>query len=292
MTPSPPESSISRGSDSPGEAEEAVGIVLEHRRAVRARHLEQAPAARLGERAAARVLERRDRVDEARARRPAERLVERVHVHALVCERNGLHLGAEAAQDLERAVVARGLHEHLDARLDVVARDEVEGLERAVRDHHALDGDVVPVGDPLAERRVAEGRAVVHGGGAVARERGLGALAELLEGQQVGARKSAGEGNLSHGTSLLRAPAERLVSRRAGMHLASDLASGNRRSSGYAAQGSIGHSHVRGGGGQPGCRGTASSTSTASTSSSSSSSSTSSKFPKFLRFRRHLRLRT
>ena len=120
----------------------------------------------------------------------------------------------EPPQDLERAVVAGSLDEDLGTGLDVVACDEAEGLERAVRDHHPRDVDVVTVGDPLAKRQVAERRAVVERGRAVAGERGLGAVAELLDRKQIRAGKAAGEGDEAHGTSLLTAAGRRVKSDR------------------------------------------------------------------------------
>jgi hypothetical protein len=172
---------------------------------VRACQLDQAAAVRLREGAAAGILERRDRIDETRPRGSSQCRLQRVEVHAVVAERDGLDIGAEAAEDLQRAVVTRRLHEDPRARLDVMAGDEVEGLEGAVRDHDALDVDVVAVGDPPPQRQVAERRPVVQRRGAVARERSLRALAELVDRKQVGAGNAPGKGDQAHGPSLLTA---------------------------------------------------------------------------------------
>ena len=131
------------------EAEEPVRIVLQDGGSVRPGHLDEPVAVRLGERATARVLERGDRVDEARPGRRGKRTFERVDVEPVIRERDRLDVGAQAPQDLQRAVVAGRLDEDLRTGLDVVAGDEAERLQRPVRDHHARDVDVVTVGDPL-----------------------------------------------------------------------------------------------------------------------------------------------
>ena len=203
MTPSPSASSKSRGRLSPPKRRRPYGSSS---RTVAPCAL----AVRLGERPPARVLERGDRVDEARPGRRREPFVERVEVHAVVGERDRLDVGAEPAQDLERAVVAGRLDEDARARLDVVAGDEVERLQGAVRDHDPLDVDVVAVGDPLAQRQVAERRPVVERRGAVAREGGLRAVAELIDRQEIRARNAPGKGDEAHGTSLLTAAGRRV----------------------------------------------------------------------------------
>ncbi len=178
------------------EAEHPVGVVLEHGRAPVGREVEEAPPILERERAAARVLEGRDRVDDVAL---AERAVDRVDVEAVVRELHLLHLGAELAEDRERAVVARRLHEEARARLHEVARREGEALERPIRDDHAPRVDSMLLGDPLLERRVAAGRAVLKGSRPVALERLPRAVAEGRDRQEVRARHSAREGDQRHG---------------------------------------------------------------------------------------------
>ena len=130
----PFESSKRRGDRVALEAQHPVRVVLEHDGAGLGGEVEEAPAIRERERPPARVLEGRDRVDDVAL---AERAGERVDVEAVVRELHLLDLGAQLAQDRERAVVAGRLDEEARAALDEVARRECEALERAVRDDHA-----------------------------------------------------------------------------------------------------------------------------------------------------------
>ena len=68
-------------------ADEPVRVVLEHGHSVRRRELDDAPAPLGRERAAARVLEGRDRVEEARLAR-GELALERVRVETFVVHRD------------------------------------------------------------------------------------------------------------------------------------------------------------------------------------------------------------
>ena len=60
------------------------------------------------------------------------------------------------AQVQQRAVVGRRLDDHRVARLHEQLEQERVRLHRAVGDEHLLDGDAVLLGDPLAQRHVAD----------------------------------------------------------------------------------------------------------------------------------------
>ena len=120
--------------------------------------LDDAPPALDAECAAARVLEGGDRIEEGRLLARAQRGLERVRVEPLVVavQRD---VGAELLEDLQRPVVGRALDEHALAGREPL-REEDEALQGAVRDEDARGVDPVPLGEPLAQRRVAGRRAV------------------------------------------------------------------------------------------------------------------------------------
>ena len=71
--------------------------------------------------------------------------------------------------------------------------EEDEALERAARDHDAARFDAVLLGEPLAQRPVAAAGAVAEDRTAVVLERRARAVGELLHGEALGSRDSAGE---------------------------------------------------------------------------------------------------
>ena len=118
-------------------ADEAVRVVLEQRQVVGLRELDDAASAFQRERPAARVLERRDRVEERDVAAPAELPLERVGVEALVVHRQRDHLGAFPREDLQRPVVGRALDEHTTGPArELLGRVEDEALQPARRDRH------------------------------------------------------------------------------------------------------------------------------------------------------------
>ena len=115
-------------------ADEPVRVVLEHRQVVGARELDEPAPALRRQRAAARVLERRDRVEE-RGTAPGERRLERVEVEPVLVLRHRLDLDPQLGEERERPVVGRRLDEHPAGTLgEERARVEEEALERAVRE--------------------------------------------------------------------------------------------------------------------------------------------------------------
>ena len=180
------------------EAHEPVRVVLDHGQLVLARDLDDPAAAGLGEGAAARVLERRDGVQEGGLRTGGERLFERVGHQPLVVHRDADHLGAEAAQDLDRPVVRRRLEDDAGAGLDELLGEEDERLERPARDDDAARLDAVALGDPFAQRAVAAAGAVREDGLAIALDRRLRAVGELVHREALGRRNTAREADDVH----------------------------------------------------------------------------------------------
>src|SRR4029453_430945 len=93
-------------------ADEPVRIVLEDVELVGAAELADAPAPLRAERAAARVLERRDRVEERHVAASRQLGLERIRLQALLVHLEGDDVGALPAEELQRAVVRRRLDEH------------------------------------------------------------------------------------------------------------------------------------------------------------------------------------
>ena len=113
-----------------------------------ARELDQAAAPVDAQRASTRVLEGRDRVQEARLRPCRERVLERIEVEPVVVHRDRLHLRVVRREKLQRPVVRGLLDQHAVA--GEALGEERDALQRAVRDEHPLGLDAVTLGDPFA----------------------------------------------------------------------------------------------------------------------------------------------
>ena len=160
------------------------------------------PAATLRrERAAARILEGRDRVEKGRRVAVAQGGLERVGVEPLVVHRDEHDLGAELPQDLERTVVGRLLDEDAPAARQPLGEED-EALQRAVAEQHARGLDAVALRDPRAQRRVAATRPVGEDRLAVALDRRARAVGDLLDRQAFGRGDAAGEGDRVHGSPV------------------------------------------------------------------------------------------
>ena len=85
-----------------------------------------------------------------------EHPLERGDVDPVGLELDHPHVGAAVAQRQQRAVVGGPLDDHRVAGLDQRVEQERVGLHRAVGDDHLLGRDLVALGDPLAQRRVAD----------------------------------------------------------------------------------------------------------------------------------------
>ena len=100
-----------------------------------------------------------------------QRALERGDVDPVGLELDHPHVGAALAQRQQRAVVARALDDHGVAGRDELVEEERVGLHRAVGDDHLLGLDPVALGDPAAQRHVADRGAVGGRAAGVVRER-------------------------------------------------------------------------------------------------------------------------
>ena len=123
-------------------ADERVGIVLDDEHAPVARQLGDAATPIERERAPARVLERRDRVEERRGQSQG------VRIEAVVVHRHDHGLAFVAGDDVQRTVVGGAFDEHARSPLDEQPRQERQTLERAVRDQHLPRVDAVALRRP------------------------------------------------------------------------------------------------------------------------------------------------
>ena len=131
--------------------------------------LDQRVAPLGGQRHAGRVLEVGDRVQELRRRPRAEHALELVDGQAVLVQRHAVDLRLEALEGHDRAEVGRCLDEHAVARVDERLADQLEGLDRAARQHQlagprpeALEA-LQPVGDEVARACQPFGRCVLEG---------------------------------------------------------------------------------------------------------------------------------
>ena len=179
------------------EPDEPVRIVLEDGEVVLAHDLDESGATLRRERPPARVLERRDRVEERRpVAVPSQLRFERVGVETLLVHLEGDDLGALASEDLQRPVVARSLDEHASrSARELLRRVEREALQAADGEDDALRRHAVPLGDPLAERRVPATRAVREHPRAVALRDRVRAVGELVRRDELRRRRAAGKGD-------------------------------------------------------------------------------------------------
>ena len=156
----------------------------------------QEPVALLArERVAGRVLEVGDDVRELRAQAALEQLRQRVDVDPVGLEVDRHDLGAALAQAEQRPVVRRALHDDRVPGLDERVEEERVGLHRPVRDDDLRHVDAVLLGDPRAQRHVADGGAVRGRARRVLLEGLPCSLAEPVEVDDVRGRRAAREGD-------------------------------------------------------------------------------------------------
>jgi hypothetical protein len=106
-----------------------------------------------------------------------------------------VHVGAAVAQPEEGAVVGGALGDDRGTGGRQLVEEEGVGLHRAVGDQHVLDRDAVFLGDPPAQRHVADRRPVAGHPRRVAVEGRDGGLLEALDVDDVGRRGAAREGD-------------------------------------------------------------------------------------------------
>ena len=121
--------------------------------------------------------------------------LERGDVDPVGLELDHPHVGAAVAQRQQRAVVRRPLDDHRVAGADERVEQERVGLHRAVGDEDPLGRDAVALGDPLAQRHVADRGAVGGHARRVVGERPLSGGAQAVDVDDVERRGAAGEGD-------------------------------------------------------------------------------------------------
>ena len=148
------------------------------------------PAPAVGpDRAAGRVLEGRDRVEERDRAASRDLGLERVGVESFAVHREPHDLGTLTGEDLQRPVVRRAFDEH-PARLagKLHRRVEDEPLQPARRQEHAPGGNAVLLGEQLPQWPVASADPVGEDRRAVARECSLGAIRDQRGVEALGRR--------------------------------------------------------------------------------------------------------
>ena len=116
-----------------------------------------------------------------------------VDVDAVGLELDHADVGEALAQREQRAVVGRALDDDGVAGLDELVEEERVGLHRAVGDDDLGRLDAMLLGDPRAQRRVADGRAVRGGAARVVGERAGGRVLESVDVDDVERGRPAGE---------------------------------------------------------------------------------------------------
>ena len=125
-----------------------------------------------------------------------QRAPTRLDVDAVGLELDRADVGAALAQAEQRAVVGRALDDDRVAGGDELVEQERVGLHRAVGDDHLRRRRPVLLGDPLAQRRVADRRSRSRSGppGRCSKAR-LAAALQPLDVDDVQGRRPAGEGD-------------------------------------------------------------------------------------------------
>ena len=166
---------------------------------MRRRELDDAPPSLGRERAPARVLEGRNRVEEARLAR-AELTLERVRVETFVVHRDRHDVGAQASEDLQRTIVGRRLDEDAAGPgCEELLGIEDEALETTRRHQDPAGIDSVAAGEQLAQRRVASAGAVGEHG-RVRLDCGVRAVGEQLGIEAL--RRGCAPGERDHAATL------------------------------------------------------------------------------------------
>ncbi len=189
------------------EAERHVGVVLKDREAVGAGQFEQPLALVDRERVAGWVLEVGNDVRQLRLRSGKQHALECRDVDPIRLELDHPYVGTPAAQRQQRTVIRWPLHDHRVASVHQRVEQKCVGLHRAVGDQHALGLDAMLLGDPPAQRQVADGRSVGGRTGRIVVERALRGGSQPLDVDDVQRWGTAGERDrLRHRARRLRAP--------------------------------------------------------------------------------------
>jgi hypothetical protein len=184
----------------PAVAQLAVGVVLHHPHAVPRRQLDDLGPPALRHRAAGRVGEGGDQVEQGRSL-PPDDLRERLRVEAVLVGADRDDAGPGQLEALQCGEVRRVLDEHDRARVEQRGGDQAERLLRTRGDQQVVHagGQAArghPRGDPRTQRAVALGGRVLEGTPCV------GTPEHLVEGgahavqvEQLGSGQATGEGD-------------------------------------------------------------------------------------------------
>jgi hypothetical protein len=171
------------------EGQLAIGVVLEDPEAMLGGELDEAAALLRRERAARGVVEVGDDVRQLH-RALLEGRFDRGDVEPVGLETDRNQLDPEPLEHQQRAVVCGLLDDHPVAGPDEPLEEHRARLQRAVGDHHLRVIEApVSLGDPGAEPRMADPRAVGKRFFPVLGKRRGGGVAHCILGQDVGARR-------------------------------------------------------------------------------------------------------
>ena len=225
-----------------------VGVVLHERQAVLARQLQQAFAARAGERHARRVLVRGDAVEQLGAPplvgQPPQGRLREVHAQAVLVHGHGLDARAEGADGAQAAGEGGALHEHGVAGVEQGLAGDADAVGRAGGDDDAVggEGQALDAGgalrDGLAQGHGAEDAAVLEGLAPFAFEHRARRPQQLGVGQGGHVGQPPGEGDDGARVGLRRRPRARPQDVRARAHHGGERLLGPE---GRGGGGSVGH---------------------------------------------------
>ena len=145
------------------------------------------------QRVAGGVLEVRDDVGKLGPRSGREHALKRGDVDPVGLELDHPHVGAAVAQRQQRPIVRGPLDDHGVAGLDQRVEQERVSLHRPIRDHDLLGSDLVALGDPCAQRRVANRRPVRGHPTGIGLERLVGRGAQAVHVDDVERRRAPGK---------------------------------------------------------------------------------------------------
>ena len=182
-----------------GEAELAVGDVLQDQESVAAGQRDQLLPPRQRHRQPGRVLEVGDRVEDLRPQTAREQCAELVDAQSCVVDRDAVHVGLVAAEGHDRAEVGRRLDDDHVARVEVGLGDQLHAVDAAAGDHQlagarrpALERGE-PAGDVVADAGDSLGRRVLQRDGRIGGDQPLRDLGERLRRERLRRGEPAGE---------------------------------------------------------------------------------------------------
>ena len=199
VTNVPPSSSNRLGGASPSKRTSPYGSSSSTGRSLLAGELGDPAAALLGERPPARILERRDRVEERDVAAARKLGGQRVGIEPLLVHRQRHDVRPGLGEQLQRPVVGRPLDEDASrpAR-EQLGGVEDEPLQPAARDRDPGRGHAVALAEQLPQRAVATAGAVGEDRRPVALERRPRAVGDQVGREAFGGGRAARKGDRRH----------------------------------------------------------------------------------------------